>query len=211
MTRPRAGLSGRHATARSLTGGGSEYRRAVGGGSNGMDAESVQIRQSRAEDGAAIHDVHALAFGRADEARLVAALQAATTAPVSLIATIDGEVVAHVHFSRVEIVADGESMPIRAYGLAPLSVLPAFQGRGIGSRLVREGLAACREAGAEAVVVLGDPAYYGRFGFRRASEFGLDNEYGVDAEFMAIEVRPGALAGARGVVRYRPEFGDIGA
>ena len=58
-----------------------------------------------------------------------------------------------------------------------VAVLPEFQVRSIGSRLIHEGLAMCRQAGYDAVVVLGDPAYYSSFGFRRAADFGLQNEY----------------------------------
>ncbi|HEU5433977.1 MAG TPA: N-acetyltransferase [Thermomicrobiales bacterium] len=175
-----------------------------------MGERWMTIRTGCADDANAIQDIHALAFGRPEEARLVVMLQSAAAASVSLGAEVDGRIVGHILFSPVGIANLGEPTPVRVLGLAPLAVLPAYQRRGIGSRLVREGLAACREAGADAVVVLGEPAYYRRFGFRRASEFGLANEYGVDDEFMAIELWPRALAGVQGIVRYRPEFGEIG-
>jgi putative acetyltransferase len=95
-------------------------------------------------------------------------------------------------------------------GLAPVAVLPEHQGRGIGSRLVRDGLEACRGAGYGAAVVLGEPGYYSRFGFERASAKGLGNEYGADEHFMAVELADGALGGAGGTVRYRKEFGGLG-
>jgi putative acetyltransferase len=63
-----------------------------------------------------------------------------------------------------------------------------------------------RAAGADAVVVLGDPDYYSRFGFRRASEWGLGNEYGVDKEFTMVPLRDDALDSVHGVVTYQPEF-----
>jgi putative acetyltransferase len=170
----------------------------------------MQIRASRSEDAVEILDVHELAFGRPDEARLFAALDTADAVAASIVAVVDGRIVGHVLFSPVEIVGMDSSRSIRAVGLAPLAVRPNQQGRGIGSRLVPEGLAACRAAGLDAVVVLGDPAFYGRFGFRPASEYGLGNDYGADDEFMVVALRPGALAGVRGVVRYRPEFGQLG-
>lgn len=89
-------------------------------------------------------------------------------------------------------------------------MLPEHQGEGIGSRLIREGLSACRSAGYDAAVVLGHPAYYQRFGFERAGKSGLANEYGVDDEFMVVSLR-GSLMGAQATVRYQPEFGDTGA
>jgi putative acetyltransferase len=113
---------------------------------------------------------------------------------LSLVATIDDEVVGHVLFSPVT--------PGNGLGLAPVAVMPAHQRRGIAAVLIGEGLKRCSGY----VVVLGDPAYYQRFGFRRARDFGLENEYGADEEFMVLEVQAGALRGIRGLVRYRKEF-----
>jgi len=96
------------------------------------------------------------------------------------------------------------------WGLAPAAVLPAHQGRGIGSALIRRGLEQCRSAGYGAVVVLGEPRYYSRFGFSRAAGRGLSNEYGAHDEFMVMELRAGALDGISGLVRYAPEFGATG-
>src|SRR3712207_5088420 len=95
--------------------------------------------------------------------------------------------------------------------LFPYTTLFRSQGRGIGSRLIREGLDACREAGYGAAVVLGEPGYYSRFGFERASEKGLGNEYGVDEHFMVVELSNGALDSVSGTVRYREEFREISA
>ena len=92
--------------------------------------------------------------------------------------------------------------PGQGLGLAPLAVKPAHQKKGIAAALVQEGLERCGGY----VVVLGDPAYYHRFGFRRARDFGLENEYGADEEFMALEREPGALRAAQGLVKYREEF-----
>jgi putative acetyltransferase len=97
-------------------------------------------------------------------------------------------------------------------GLAPMAVLPARQRQGIGSALVRDGLGRCRELGYEAVVVLGHPGYYPRFGFVPASRFGIGCEYDVPAEvFMALELVPGALRGKPGTIRYHPAFAELGS
>jgi putative acetyltransferase len=95
-------------------------------------------------------------------------------------------------------------------GLAPVAVLPEFQRQGIGSQLIRDGLERCKQAGYDAVVVLGDPAYYFRFGFTRAADSGLHNEYGVHDEFMVVALHEGALRGASGMVKYLPEFAEVG-
>jgi putative acetyltransferase len=114
-----------------------------------------------------------------------------------------------VLFSPVEV--DNSASNVRMVGLAPVGVLPEYQGQGVGSRLIRAGLEACREAGYDAVVLLGEPDYYSRFGFERASAHGFGNEYGVDHEFMVMELRSEALDGSGGTVRYRPEFGQLDA
>ena len=103
--------------------------------------------------------------------------------------------------------APGEPEVRTAAGLAPMAVHPDLQRRGIGSRLVEEGLEACRAAGRELVVVLGHPDYYPRFGFTPAAGLGLVWEHDAPSEaFLALELVPGA-AGEGGMVSYRPEFG----
>ena len=172
----------------------------------------VNIRPFGSRDAKAVREVHLKAFaGREDEAHLVESLHAADAAPVSLVAvdSSSGGVLGHVLFSPVKIVNGGSSM--RVVGLAPVGVLPEYQGQGVGSHLIRAGLEACREADYDAVVVLGEPSYYCRFGFERASAHGLGNEYGVDDYFMVVELRSGALAGSGDTVRYRPEFGQLDA
>jgi putative acetyltransferase len=88
-------------------------------------------------------------------------------------------------------------------------VRPEHQLAGVGKRLVRAGLDECRRAGYSAVVVLGHPEYYPRFGFVPAHTFGLTCEFPSPPEaFMAVELLPGALTGIRGLVRYLSEFSD---
>ena len=101
--------------------------------------------------------------------------------------------------------------PCNALGLAPAAVLPGWQRRGIGSRLVRAGLAACGETPYGLVVVLGAPQFYGCFGFKPAKPLGLTWEHGgpPDDAFMVQVLRRGALRGLRGVVAYRPEFDGL--
>lgn len=94
--------------------------------------------------------------------------------------------------------------------LAPVAVLPKLQRRGIGSRLVQTGLVQVARMNAEAVFVLGDPAFYGRFGFRSTRPYGIACEMPVREDlFQVRELRPGALEGVRGVVRFEPELRKI--
>jgi putative acetyltransferase len=85
-----------------------------------------------------------------------------------------------------------------------VAVRPDVQSQGIGSRLIREGLRLCKESGYDYCVVLGDPKYYQRFGFKKASQFGVQNEYGVDEEFMMIHFSKYNVV--QGLVKYAPEF-----
>ena len=168
----------------------------------------MTIRAERAEDVAAIRVVNERAFGGQTEARLVDTLRKANKATVSLVAQQDEQVVGHILFSPVTIA--NTPAEIRGVGLAPMSVLPEFQNRGIGSRLVRDGLAACQAAGYDIVVVLGHVDYYPRFGFARAKDFGLENEYEAADAFMVLELKEGALKRISGLVKFAPEFHEAG-
>jgi putative acetyltransferase len=96
-------------------------------------------------------------------------------------------------------------------GLGPMAVRPDRQRRGIGSLLIRRGLARCRALGHGAVVVLGHPDYYPRFGFRPAHLWKLRYEEPVPEEvFMVLELQPGALRDVSGVIHYLPEFAACG-
>lgn len=166
------------------------------------------VREETAEDFDAVRRVNELAFGRPQEAALVDALRVSAHPSLSLVALGEGRIVGHIFFSPVTIEA-GESAR-DAFGLGPMAVLPECQGRGVGSRLVREGLEECLRRGHEVVVVLGHPEFYPRFGFRPAKEKGLACEFPVpDEVFMLKELREGALAGAGGVVKYHPEFSKV--
>lgn len=165
---------------------------------------SVVIRIETTADRDAVREVHCLAFGRVDEGILVDALRAEGSARVSLVAEEAGRVVGHILFSDLPIV--GPQGKVEALALAPMAVLPDRQRRGIGARLVQDGLRACAEGGHRIVVVLGHPAYYPRFGFSARSAEKLQAPFS-GAYFMALELVPGALEGVAGEVRYPPPFG----
>lgn len=166
------------------------------------------IRAETTQDHISVRSVNQLAFGRQNEADLVDALREKAHPCISLVAIVDGEVVGHIFFSPVSIESGDDSFT--AMGLAPMAVLPTYQNQGIGSQLVREGLRENQRLGYDIVVVLGHPAYYPRFGFVPAGLKGLRSEYDVgDEVFMVAELKPGALAGCHGLVRYHSEFNKV--
>ena len=167
-----------------------------------MMSARVSVRVETPDDFAAVRIVNREAFGQADEADLVERLRDDGEVVASLVAEVDNAVVGHILFSRLPIVASARE--IAGAALAPVAVLPRFQRQGIGSMLIRCGLRHCAESGSEAVVVLGHPAYYPRFGFSAALARRLDAPFS-GAAFMALELVPGALAGG-GTVRYAAAF-----
>ena len=173
----------------------------------------IVVREEWPADAGDVHRVVAAAFGQPAEADLVSRLRG-RPGVFALVAMAQGEMVGHIMFSPVTVRASSMDAPACVLGLAPMAVAPSWQRRGIGSRLVRAGLDACRARGAELVVVLGHPEYYPRFGFAPAAALGLHCKWPVPAEaFMAIDLSPGAPAAPRSrgarLVEYLPEFDDV--
>lgn len=172
------------------------------------DDTVVEIRDEAPADYPAIREVNERAFGGTGEPKLVDMLRASKKLVISLVAVHQNRVVGHISFSTVTVAEAPENL--RAVGLAPMSVLPEFQNRGIGSKLVRDGLEACKRAGYDVAVVLGHTNFYPRFGFVKAKDYELDNEYDAVDSFMVLELQKGALEKIRGLVKYSSEFSDAG-
>jgi len=170
-----------------------------------MDIEIVEELPRHID---AVRRVNDAAFEQPDESQLIDALRHEQAVTLSLVA-LDGEqVVGHVLFSPGTI--DVDARLVDAVALGPMAVLPSHQHRGIGSQLVRRGLERIREQAHRIVFVLGHPTYYPRFGFHRASMFGVRCEYKApDDAFMIMELRPGALKGVRGIARYHRAFETV--
>jgi putative acetyltransferase len=161
------------------------------------------IRPERGEDAAAVRRVHETAFPTAAEADLVEQLRAGGKAVIALVAEDASSIVGHILFSPVALEPLAGTVGL---GLGPVAVLPDHEKHGVGRRLIQNGLAECRAWGAGFVVVLGDPPYYGRFGFEPAEKYGLRNEYGAGEAFMVFELNSGALPPPGTLVKYAPEF-----
>jgi len=165
----------------------------------------MYIRTEKPEDLEAVRQVNIAAFGRENEANLVDRLRGIAST-FSFVAVQSDRIVGHIFFSPV--VVEGKcSRNLSIVGLAPLAVLPNYQRQGIGTLLIRQGLKECARSGFNAVVVLGHPDFYSRFGFIPASRKSLKCEYDVpDEAFMVLELESGALEDCSGTVKYRSEF-----
>lgn len=169
---------------------------------------TLRIRRERSGDEEAIRNVLTQAFESSAEARLVAVLRDCGCHWISLVAELEGAVVGHIVFTPVGLKPAASNL--RIAGLAPMAVAPDFQQRGIGSQLVEAGKAQCWVEGYEAIVVLGHPEYYPRFGFTPAAGFGLTCEFDVPAEaFMAMELKNASLEGISATAIYQPAFSDL--
>ncbi len=134
------------------------------------------IRPEATRDYPAIHALNASAFETPAEAHLVDALREQAKPVISLVAEENGFILGHILFSPVVLPAHPE---LKIMGLAPMSVAPTQQRKGIGSALVRAGLERCQQLGFGAVVVLGHPGYYLRFGFLPSTRYSIRCEYAV--------------------------------
>jgi putative acetyltransferase len=167
----------------------------------------VRIREEEITDKPGVRLVNEAAFATKAEAYLVDTLREQVRPIVSLVAEEQGAIVGHILFSPVTL---GDYPELKIMGLAPMAVMPEYQNRGIGSALVRAGLEACERLGFGAVVVLGHPQYYPRFGFQPATGFGIGCEYEVPEEvFMVKELHEGYLRGATGIVRFHEAFSGV--
>ncbi len=187
------------------------------------------VREEIPEDIEAIRKVNLEAFGRAAEADIVDRLRDSCEDLLSLVAIHEGDVAGHILFSPAAIDGDVVGLTrirtrngdhpwlstaekdggVVGMGLGPVAVLPDLQRQGIGSLLVRAGIDALRKRSCPFIILLGHPEYYPRFGFERASLYGIRSQLEVpDDAFMILVLDRPAMAKASGVARYRSEFDE---
>ena len=164
----------------------------------------MTIREETETDFPEISALTEAAFGGEYEVELIEKLRTARLMIVALVAVEEGCVVGHILFSELSVEIDARR--VKTAASAPLAVRPDRQRRGIGSRLVEAGLQTLRNRGYDAVIVLGHPDYYRRFGFSPSLTASLVAPFSGKA-FMGLELAVGSLSGTMGSVRYPKEFG----
>ncbi|WP_088839239.1 GNAT family N-acetyltransferase [Listeria sp. ILCC792] len=171
----------------------------------------MNIRIETQEENRGIFEIHKRAFGREDEAKLVDLIRETEqyVCDLSLVAeTLDGQLVGHALLSEIFLEREGETRVL--LGLAPVSVLPEFQGEGVGSALIEEGIRLSRAKAYPGIIVLGHASYYPKFGFKKAADFGISAPFDVPEEnFLALELYPGGLTDFSGEVRYPDAFNQV--
>jgi len=178
----------------------------------------LKIRQYCASDKSKMEDVHTKAFGK-QEGPIIAdlvvrLLEDKTAAPVlSLVASENEKIIGHILFTKITITQ--AIQPVTASILAPMAVLPGSQAKGVGSKLIQEGLRRLKQSGVELVFVLGHPDYYPRSGFIPAGTLGYEAPYPIPEEnadaWMVQELRTGIIGRVKGkvkcsVVLNQPEY-----
>lgn len=167
------------------------------------------VRPETPADHEAVGRLLVEAFGGPAEARLVELLRAspAYVPELALVAELDGAVVGHILFSVVAVAAQTDTP---ALALAPMAVAPDHQRAGIGTALVRAGLERAEARPEAAVIVLGHPGYYPRFGFVPASGFGIEPPWpDIPDDAFLVRPLPAYTEACRGVVVYDPAFHEV--
>jgi putative acetyltransferase len=169
--------------------------------------ESI-IRQETLKDYEQITMVNDLAFKQPNEGLMISALRKNKKfiPRLSLVTEIDSKVVGHILFFPLNIISGEKSFEVLS--LAPMAVLPEYQNKGIGKKLVTEGLKKSKEMGYKAVVVLGHPTYYPKFGFEPASKWNIQLPIDdiPDEASMAMELEKRFLKNKAGVIEYPEEY-----
>ncbi len=165
-----------------------------------------QIRAATAMDVGAIRRIHLGAFPTPAEADLVEQLVRDRDAELSLVAVDGDAIIGHILFSRMR--AEGDGLPLRALGLAPVAVTSDRQGEGIGSALIEACLRKAELAGADIIFVLGEPEYYGRFGFRRETAEPFASPY-AGPYFQARSLSEKFVQPLSGRAEYAPAFAAL--
>ena len=161
----------------------------------------IDVREERPGDVGAIRDLNQRAFGQNQEADIVDALRSNGGALLSLVATVNEQVLGHIIYSPISVGG------LRGAALGPMAVLPELQRQGIGSTLVEAGNRRIEQGGCPFIIVVGHPEFYPRFGFKPARPRGITCEWDLpDDVFMVLVLDEAEMEGVSGLAKYRDEF-----
>jgi len=166
----------------------------------------IRIRQEVKEDHKRVYEITKMAFDQENESKLIEKIRSGPNfiPELSLVAEKDNEIVGHILFSKIKIVGESEYETLM---LAPIAVIPELQKQGIGGKLIKNGIEKAIELGFDSIIVVGHKDYYPKFGFQKASKWGIKCPFEVpDGAFMAIELTENALENKAGVVQFPEEF-----
>jgi putative acetyltransferase len=166
----------------------------------------VTLRAETRADYEAIDHVNHLAFSGEEEVTLIRRLREDGDIRLSLVAELDGQVVGNIVLSKMVVDLD-DGRRLNCLALAPVAVLPDWQKRGIGAALIRAAVERARGGDEAAIILVGHADYYPRFGFSSEVVSGVKNPFNSPEHFMGLELRPDALQGQTGSVRYASAFG----
>ncbi|MBP0017079.1 MAG: carbon-phosphorus lyase complex subunit PhnI [Cyanobacteria bacterium SBLK] len=170
--------------------------------------QDMIIRPEKTADYLEITEVNRLAFGQENEAQLVNRIRQGDRyiPELSLVAEVAGKIVGHILFSKIDLVGEKKQSVL---GLAPMAVLPEFQNQGIGSQLVREGLAIADRMNIPCVIVLGHSWFYPRFGFEPAEPYGIEPPFPLPPEVFMVKYLSHCQQKYTGKIIYPPEFDEV--
>ncbi len=170
-----------------------------------MADDALITRLENPTDADAVRRVETAAFGRPDEAAIVDAIRGTPDEACSIVGELAGEVLGHAFFTRVTV---AEMPSLRACALGPVAVEPGRQSEGIGGTTIRDGIERYKAEGWQAMFVLGDPRYYGRFGFELAAPVGFHySNHDFDRAFQMQWLSGPPAGDAGGWVVYHSAFG----
>lgn len=171
----------------------------------------VKIRKETQSDYSDVYNLNKVAFKQDVESKLIELLRksSAFIPELSIVAIINNNIVGHILFTNI-IVKGEDGNEYNSLALAPMSVIPKYQAKGIGGQLIKHGLNTAKKLGFKSVIVLGHKDYYPKFGFEAASQWNIKAPFDVpDDVFMAIELVENGLRGISGVVKYPKEFEEV--
>lgn len=172
---------------------------------------NLTIRQEDKADYKKIYELNLLAFEEKEEAVLVDLLRENDEfiPQLSLVALLNNEIVGHILFTIIKIIDDNENEH-ESLALAPMAVLPKYQKKGIGGKLINNGLSIATNLNFKSVIVLGHEHYYPKFGFVPTSKWNIKPPFEVPTNaFMGIELVNNSLDNVSGIVKYPKEFEEV--